>query len=90
MNHTWPVRTTLPEEYCIIQKIPLDPLLSLPVLPTCPPDFLPSDKFTEDQREKMNINASGFLWPEEEKLILFLIKAQEEGIAWDTSECGNF
>jgi len=38
----------------------------------------------------MNINASSFLWPDEEKLVLFLIKAQEEGIAWDTSEWGNF
>ena len=38
----------------------------------------------------MNINASGFLWMEEEKLVLFLIKAQEEAIAWDASECGNF
>jgi len=38
----------------------------------------------------MNINPSGFLWPEEEKLILFLIKAQEEAIAWDPTEPGNF
>ena len=38
----------------------------------------------------MNINASSFLWPDEEKLVLFLIKAQEEGIAWDMSEWGNF
>ena len=38
----------------------------------------------------MNINASDFLWPEEEKLVLFLIKAQEEGIAWDTAERGSF
>src|SRR5882724_10807594 len=38
----------------------------------------------------MNINASSFLWLDEEKLVLFLIKAQEEGIAWDTSEWGNF
>jgi len=33
---------------------------------------------------------SGFLWLEEEKLVLFLIKAQEEAITWDTSEHGNF
>src|SRR5882724_5999456 len=65
-------------------------LISLPVLPTHPPNFLPSDKFTEERREKININVSGFPWPEEEKLILFLIKAQEEGIEWDASECGNF
>ena len=38
----------------------------------------------------MNINTSGFLWPNEEKLVLFLIKAQEGGIAWDASEWGNF
>src|SRR6266481_2518151 len=55
-----------------------------------PPDFVASEKFTEEHRERMNINASGFLWPEEEKLVLFLIKAQEEGIAWDVSERGNF
>ena len=38
----------------------------------------------------MNINLSGFLWLEEEKLVLFLIKAQEEVIAWDLTEHGNF
>ena len=38
----------------------------------------------------MNINLLGFLWLEEEKLVLFLIKAQEEVIAWDPTECVNF
>ena len=38
----------------------------------------------------MNINPSGFLWPEEEKFVLFLIKAQEEVIAWDPTKHGNF
>src|SRR5882724_10337040 len=70
--------------------IPSDPLLSLPILTTHPPDFILSEKFTQKCREKMNINMSGFLWLDEEKLVLFLIKAQEEGIAWDTSEWGNF
>ena len=84
------VRTTLPEEYCIVRRIPSDLLLSLPVLLTHPPDFIPSEKFTKERREKMNINVTGFLWPEEEKLILFLIKAQEDGIAWDASERGSF
>ena len=84
------VQTTLPEEYRIVHHIPSDPLLSLLVLPTHPPDFIPSEKFTEERREKMNINATEFLWPEEEKLIIFLIKAQEDGIAWDASECGSF
>ena len=38
----------------------------------------------------MNINPSGFLWLEEHKLVLFLIKEQEAAIAWDPSEQGNF
>jgi len=38
----------------------------------------------------MNINPLGFLWLKEEKLVLFLIKAQEEAIAWDPTESGNF
>ena len=81
---------TLPEEYHIVQRIPSNPLLSLPILPTHPPDFIPSEKFTQECMEKMNIILLGFLWPDEEKLVLFLIKAQEEGIAWDVSEWGNF
>jgi len=89
-NHVWPVRMTLPEEYCIVRMIPSDPMLSLPILPTHPPDFILSKKFTQEHMEKMNINRSGFLWPDEEKLVLFLIKAQEGGIAWDASERGNF
>src|SRR5882672_6471827 len=39
---------------------------------------------------EMNINLSEFLWLEEEKVMLFLIKAQEAAIAWDPSERGNF
>src|SRR5882724_7021687 len=76
-NGIQPVWMTLPEEYCIVQRIPSDPLLSLPILPTHPPNFILSKKFTQECREKMNIMTSGFLWPDEEKLVLFLIKAQE-------------
>jgi len=89
-NSVHPIQLTLPEEHHILHHIPSNPLISLPVLPKHLPDFIPSEKFTEERREKMKINLSGFLWPEEEKLVLFLIKAQEEAIAWDPTECGNF
>ena len=64
--------------------------MSLPSLPRQPPEFVPSEKFTEERKEKMDINPSAFLWPEEEKLVLFLIKAQEAAIAWDPTKRGNF
>ena len=57
-NQIWPVWTTLPEEYRIIWCVPSDPLFSLPLLPTHPPEFSPSEKFTEEWKEEMNINAS--------------------------------
>jgi len=36
-----PVSALLPEDYWIIWHIPIYPLLSLPPLPTHPPDFTP-------------------------------------------------
>jgi len=81
---------TLPEEYQILCHILSNLLLSLPLFLKHPPDFMPSEKFTTEQMEKMDINPSGFLWPEEHKLVLFLIKEQEAAIAWNLSEWGNF
>ena len=46
-NWIWLVRTTLPEKYHIVRCVPSDPLFSLPLLPTHPPEFSPSEKFTE-------------------------------------------
>jgi len=80
-NHIHPVQTTLPKEYHILCHIPSNPLISLPPLPRHPPDFVPSEKFTEEWKEKMNINPLGFLWLEEHKLILFPIREQEAEIA---------
>src|SRR5271156_1595156 len=38
----------------------------------------------------MPINKDGFLWPDEEKLIHYLIKAHEKAFAWDETEKGKF
>jgi hypothetical protein len=38
----------------------------------------------------MKVNEDGFLWPEEEKLVHYVIKVQEEGFAWDETEKGKF
>jgi len=82
------VRTTLPEEYRT--SATLCPILYFHSHLYHPPDFVPSEKFTKEWMEKMNINPSGFLWPEEHKLVLFLIKSKKQQIAWDPSERGNF
>ncbi len=38
----------------------------------------------------MNVNADGFLLPDEENLVHYMLKAHEKGFAWDESEKGQF
>lgn len=80
-NRTKPVATTLPENFRIVRRIPCDPLETLPELPTHPPEFTEGTRYTLERKEAMAVNAEGFLWPEEEKLVHYLIKVQEEGFA---------
>ncbi len=64
-----PVPATLPEDYHIIRRIPVDPLLSLRSLPTRPPDFTPGTRLTRERLDDLNLNQYGFLLPEELKLL---------------------
>lgn len=59
-------------------------------LPYHPPLFEPNNKFTEERRKQMEINKRGFLWPEEEKLALWVVATQQEAIAWVPEERGSF
>jgi hypothetical protein len=89
-NRVKPVATTLPEDFRIVRKFPSDPLANLPELPEHPPEFTPGRRYTVERKEAMKVNEDGFLWPEEEKLVHYVIKVQEEGFAWDETEKGKF
>jgi len=89
-NRIKPVATTLPEEFRIERRIPEDPLANMPKLPTHPPDFEAGKRYTLERKEAMPINKDSFLWPEEEKLVHYLIKAHEKAFAWDETEKGKF
>lgn len=89
-KRTQPVAATLPEEYRIIRKFPSNPLDTLPELPTLPPDFTPGIRYTAERMKDQNINADGFLWPEEEKLVHHIIKTHEMAFAWNEMEKGHF
>ena len=52
-----------------------------------PPVFVPTHKITIERLSEMDINAKGFLWPENKLFILVLI-ANEKALAfeeWHTS-----
>ncbi|KAF9470609.1 hypothetical protein BDN70DRAFT_766177, partial [Pholiota conissans] len=89
-NRTKPVATTLPEEFRIERRIPGDPLANLPILPTSPPDYQPGQRYTKERMEAMAVNKDEFLWPEEEKLVHYLIRAHEQAFAWTEQEKGKF
>jgi hypothetical protein len=85
-----PVPATLPEDFRNIRRIPVDPLLSLPPLPTRPPDFTPGARLTQERLDDLALNAHNFLWPEEVKLLHHVLKVNELGLAWTEAEKGRF
>ena len=89
-NRTKPVATTLPEEFRIKRKIPVDPLLDLPELPTKAPPFTPGERYTQDRKDNMKINEDGFLNQDEEDLVHWIIREYEHVFAWDESEKSKF
>jgi len=85
-----PVSCAFPEDCYVQRQIPEDPLLTLLPLPTNPPDFMPTLKISEDRCKILNVNAKGFLSPEEEKLFLWIMTTNEAAIAFEDAERGTF
>jgi len=63
-----PVSGTFPEEARVRRQIPQNPLLSLPKLEAIAPDLEDTPQMNQERLDKLEINSTGFLWPEEEKL----------------------
>ena len=85
-----PVPASLPEDYRIVRRIPIDPLLSLPILPTLPPDFTPGSRLTQERLDDLELNRYNFLLPEELKLLQYILRVNELGLAWTEAEKGRF
>jgi len=85
-----PVPTTLPEEFRTIHRIPEDPLLMLPPLPTHLPDFTPGKRLTQEHLNELNLNSDSFLWPKELKLVTHVLKVNKLALAWTEAEKGRF
>ncbi|KIK75904.1 hypothetical protein PAXRUDRAFT_171295 [Paxillus rubicundulus Ve08.2h10] len=75
------------EGFQIVRHLPDDPLAGLKPLPTKPPDFIPGNCFTEERAEVLDLDPAKWLWPEELKLIRWLVHDHEMAFAWDASEC---
>jgi len=84
-----PVPATFPEDARVDRHFPEDPLLTLPPLATHPPDFQPTTTLTAGRLEYLRINSDGFLWPEEENLIIMAFTNNRKVLAFNESERGT-
>jgi hypothetical protein len=83
------VQTAMPPEFRITRQLPDDPLASMPTLPTHPPDFVPGVRFTQERADNLDLDPANWLWPDELKLIRWLIRVHKKAFAWDASERGR-
>jgi len=89
-NKVRPVPASLPEDFRNMRRFPEDPLLTLPSLPTSPPDFVPGLHLTEEHLNALDLNKSDFLWPEKLKLLQHILLLNESGLAWTEDKKGRF
>lgn len=86
-----PVLAELPGKFRIERNITGDPLKDLPKLPTRPKEFEPTGRYTQERRDAMQKkHDTGFLLPEELKLIDNFMMDQEAGFAWHADERGTY
>jgi hypothetical protein len=67
------VPTAMPAEYRVVRQLPADPLAGLPPLPSHPPEFCPGACFTHECTYKLDLDPAKWLWPEELKLVRWLV-----------------
>jgi hypothetical protein len=84
-----PVSGTFPEEARVHRRIPVDPLLSLPKLAVTQPPLVDTPRMNKERLEKLGVNSTGFLWPEEEKLFNQVMWLNQNAIAFEENERGT-
>ena len=76
------------EEFCITQTLPDNPLSGLLPLPLHPPDFIPGIHFTQEHADSLDLDPTNWLWPEEVKLVHWIVCEHENTFAWIPTEQG--
>ena len=84
-----PVPGVFPQEAMVQRRFPNNPLDNLAPLPKCPPDFVPSEKLTEEGLKSIKVNSKDFLWPEEEKLFNHVMLLNQGALAFSHAERGT-
>jgi hypothetical protein len=78
-----------PSECHVVHKLPPDPLAGLKPLPTHPPDFVPGVCFIQEHMDKLDLDPVKWLWPEELKLVRWLVYTHKLAFTWEASQHGH-
>ena len=85
-----PVPAIMPEDVKVRWTFPINPLENLSILPTCPPEFTPIPKMTQERMDKLGINDNSDLSDEEKSLLKYVLVINEHSIAFTENERGTF
>jgi len=70
----------LPIDCEVTRNIPENPLLNYPLSQMDLLILFLQPKSTQDRMNELNVNATGFLWPEEEKLFQHIMRLNEHAL----------
>ena len=85
-----PVPAIMPEDVKVKRTLPEDPLKNLPVLPSHAPDFIPTQKITQERMDKLGVDENLDLTEEERRLLKHILVLNERSIAFEENERGTF
>lgn len=64
-----------------------NPLADMPNLPTDPPAFTPTGRYTQERMEQVDKdNDKNFLWPAERRLLHHFVCLHNMAFAWNDAE----
>ena len=72
----------LDKEFHITQSLLEDLLSGLKPLPSHPPNFIPGVCFTQDCTDNLDLDPANWLWPNEVKLVCWIILEHKMAFAW--------
>ena len=83
-----PVSGTFPQEARVYHQFPRNPLDTLPLLPTNPPEFKPTERMTSGRMDSLNVNGVEFLSREEENLFKCILVMNETTFPFEEKDRG--
>lgn len=86
-----PIVAGMDKRFRIVREIKGEPLGTLPMLPTTPPKFKPTGRYTQERKDAFDkVHDGDFLERSECDLLHHFVSIHNDGFAWNDAERGHF